>query len=156
GECHVAWFDPDHPRDHLPARRLQRPLRRLRLWHGPFRHGAWRRRSGRSARADPAGQTVIELSICNSITYFLRSRFMIGRGGSRNYVKEPYIRGRNVVRGVPPVAALPAQPPTARNSAKKIKRSPTMRPMRPFNFNTAAELFPAAIRKKKRAGFAYR
>ena len=34
--------------------------------------------------------------------------------------------------------------------------SPTMRPMRPFNFNTAAELFPAAIRKKKRAGFAYR
>ena len=31
-----------------------------------------------------------------------------------------------------------------------------MRPMRPFNFNTAAELFPAAIRKKKRAGFAYR
>jgi hypothetical protein len=28
--------------------------------------------------------------------------------------------------------------------------------MRPFNFNTAAELFPAAIRKKKRAGFAYR
>src|SRR6185437_15834390 len=31
-----------------------------------------------------------------------------------------------------------------------------MRPMRPFNFNTAAELFPAAIRTKKRAGFAYR
>ena len=31
-----------------------------------------------------------------------------------------------------------------------------MRPLRPFNFNTAAELFPAAIRKKKRAGFAYR
>ena len=31
-----------------------------------------------------------------------------------------------------------------------------MRPMRPFNFNTSAELFPAAIRKKKRAGFAYR
>src|SRR5919205_669880 len=31
-----------------------------------------------------------------------------------------------------------------------------MRPMRPFNFDTAAELFPAAIRKKKRAGFAYR
>ena len=25
-----------------------------------------------------------------------------------------------------------------------------------FSFNTAAELFPAAIRKKKRAGFAYR
>src|SRR6201986_1096497 len=31
-----------------------------------------------------------------------------------------------------------------------------MRPLRPFNFNTSAELFPAAIRKKKRAGFAYR
>jgi len=28
--------------------------------------------------------------------------------------------------------------------------------MRPFNYNTAAELFPAAIRKKKRAGFTYR
>jgi len=31
-----------------------------------------------------------------------------------------------------------------------------MRPVRPFNYNTSAELFPAAIRKKKRAGFAYR
>ena len=31
-----------------------------------------------------------------------------------------------------------------------------MRPLRPFNFNTSAELFPAAIRKKKRAGFTYR
>src|ERR1700761_3126722 len=31
-----------------------------------------------------------------------------------------------------------------------------MRPVRPFDFNTSAELFPAAIRKKKRAGFAYR
>ncbi|HEY0331734.1 MAG TPA: hypothetical protein VGC77_21885 [Rhodopseudomonas sp.] len=28
--------------------------------------------------------------------------------------------------------------------------------MAAFNYNTAAELFPAAIRKKKRAGFAYR
>jgi hypothetical protein len=28
--------------------------------------------------------------------------------------------------------------------------------MAAFSFNTAAELFPAAIRKKKRAGFAYR
>jgi len=26
--------------------------------------------------------------------------------------------------------------------------------MRPFSYDTAAELFPAAIRKKKRAGFA--
>ena len=31
-----------------------------------------------------------------------------------------------------------------------------MRPLRPFNFNTSAELVPAAIRKKKRAGFTYR
>lgn len=31
-----------------------------------------------------------------------------------------------------------------------------MRLMRPFDFNSAAELFPAAIRKKKRAGFTYR
>ena len=28
--------------------------------------------------------------------------------------------------------------------------------MAAFNYNTEAELFPAAIRKKKRAGFAYR
>ena len=28
--------------------------------------------------------------------------------------------------------------------------------MRPFSYSTSAELFPAAIRKKKRAGFAYR
>lgn len=28
--------------------------------------------------------------------------------------------------------------------------------MRPFSYDTSAELFPAAIRKKKRAGFAYR
>src|ERR1700736_6672271 len=36
---------------------------------------------------------------------------------------------------------------------KKDQRSLTMAS---FSFNTAAELFPAAIRKKKRAGFAYR
>jgi hypothetical protein len=56
----------------------------------------------------------------------------------------------------PPVAdLLPPEIPKL-DSAKKIKRSSTMRPLRPFNFNTSAELFPAAIRKKKRAGFAYR
>ena len=55
---------------------------------------------------------------------------------------------------VPPVAAF--GPPNPQANAKKIKRSLTMRPLRPFNFNTSAELFPAAIRKKKRAGFAYR
>src|SRR3979411_1516754 len=37
--------------------------------------------------------------------------------------------------------------------ASKKSRSVTMAA---FSFNTAAELFPAAIRKKKRAGFAYR
>src|SRR5260370_7587944 len=36
---------------------------------------------------------------------------------------------------------------------KKDQRSLTMAS---FSYNTAAELFPAAIRKKKRAGFAYR
>src|SRR5260370_8426756 len=36
---------------------------------------------------------------------------------------------------------------------KKDQRS---MPMASFSYNTAAELFPAAIRKKKRAGFAYR
>jgi hypothetical protein len=36
---------------------------------------------------------------------------------------------------------------------KKEQRSVIMAA---FSFNTAAELFPAAIRKKKRAGFAYR
>ncbi len=51
--------------------------------------------------------------------------------------------------------APPVEIPYLAN-AKKIKRSSTMRPLRPFNFNTSAELFPAAIRKKKRAGFAYR
>ena len=54
-----------------------------------------------------------------------------------------------------PLVAIRRHPPHPLVSAKN-KRSSTMRPMRPFNFNTAAELFPAAIRKKKRAGFAYR
>jgi hypothetical protein len=37
--------------------------------------------------------------------------------------------------------------------AFSLQRSLTMAS---FSYNTAAELFPAAIRKKKRAGFAYR
>jgi hypothetical protein len=59
------------------------------------------------------------------------------------------------VYGAPPGCGLTVakKSPFARARAKKDKRSSTMRP---FNFNTAAELFPAAIRKKKRAGFAYR
>jgi hypothetical protein len=39
--------------------------------------------------------------------------------------------------------------------AFSLKRS-EVPDMASFSFNTAAELFPAAIRKKKRAGFAYR
>src|SRR5207248_2461285 len=77
----------------------------------------------------------------------------------RIFVKQAYIRGRNGVHGALPGCGPPSpQSPFARATAlpKKIKRSSTMRLMRPFNFNTAAELFPAAIRKKKRAGFAYR
>jgi hypothetical protein len=48
-----------------------------------------------------------------------------------------------------------ADDPFANESQFSIndQRSPTMAA---FSFNTAAELFPAAIRKKKRAGFAYR
>src|SRR6516162_11425546 len=61
------------------------------------------------------------------------------------------------MRGEPPIAAQPFfKIPSRSRESQKNKRPPTMRPMRPFNFNTAAELFPAAIRKKKRAGFAYR
>src|SRR6202022_4731179 len=33
GERHVAWNDTRYTGDHLPAGRLQRPFRRLRLWH---------------------------------------------------------------------------------------------------------------------------
>src|SRR5258707_11382560 len=60
---------------------------------------------------------------------------------------------RRAARLRPAAAPIPT---LARATAEEDKRSSTMRLMRPFNFNTAAELFPAAIRKKKRAGFAYR
>jgi len=56
--------------------------------------------------------------------------------------------------GAPPGSGLTGTQKSIRpRSRQEDKRSLTMRP---FNFNTAAELFPAAIRKKKRAGFAYR
>jgi hypothetical protein len=56
--------------------------------------------------------------------------------------------------GAPPGSGLTVTQKSIRpRSRQEDKRSSTMRP---FNFNTAAELFPAAIRKKKRAGFAYR
>lgn len=44
-------------------------------------------------------------------------------------------------------------PPAARFHRIPIEKAETMAA---FNYNTEAELFPAAIRKKKRAGFAYR
>jgi hypothetical protein len=57
--------------------------------------------------------------------------------------------------GAPPLLAGPYDPFAIvhRVLTKKIRGSLTMAS---FSFNTAAELFPAAIRKKKRAGFAYR
>lgn len=50
--------------------------------------------------------------------------------------------------------ALPRDPPPA----IRFHRIPIEKAeiMAAFNYNTEAELFPAAIRKKKRAGFAYR
>src|ERR1700716_4585247 len=73
---------------------------------------------------------------------------------SRNFVKQAYIGGRNDVHGAPPGIAARRHPiPTRSTNEPKRLRSQTMRP---FSYDTAAELFPAAIRKKKRAGFAYR
>ena len=57
-------------------------------------------------------------------------------------------------RRAEPAVDIPRNPKSAKKrKAPKKRRSPTMRP---FSFNTSAELFPAAIRKKKRAGFTYR
>lgn len=51
-------------------------------------------------------------------------------------------------------AALPGRPHSGVVSIEsQIKKAEIMAA---FNYNTEAELFPAAIRKKKRAGFAYR
>ncbi len=51
-------------------------------------------------------------------------------------------------------AALPIDPSSGRLlHPLHIKKADNMAA---FNYNTEAELFPAAIRKKKRAGFAYR
>src|SRR3954463_6701333 len=56
--------------------------------------------------------------------------------------------------GAPPGIAAHRHPiPIRSRQEPKRLRSQTMRP---FSYDTAAELFPAAIRKKKRAGFAYR
>src|SRR4051812_10455090 len=52
----------------------------------------------------------------------------------------------------PPMWPTVIQSPLLLEEPKRL-RSPTMRP---FSYDTSAELFPAAIRKKKRAGFAYR
>jgi hypothetical protein len=45
------------------------------------------------------------------------------------------------------------RPPTVVSIESQIEKAEIMAA---FNYNTEAELFPAAIRKKKRAGFAYR
>jgi hypothetical protein len=51
-------------------------------------------------------------------------------------------------------AALPGRPHSGVVSIEsQIEKAEIMAA---FNYNTEAELFPAAIRKKKRAGFAYR
>src|SRR5947209_16002949 len=58
------------------------------------------------------------------------------------------------MHGAPPGSGSAGNPkPLSLAYARRRQEAFTMRP---FNFNTAAELFPAAIRKKKRAGFAYR
>src|SRR5215470_10538414 len=74
--------------------------------------------------------------------------------GSRISVKQAYIRERNDVHGAPRDCGPPSSNPHCSSlESQKRLRSQTMRP---FSYDTAAELFPAAIRKKKRAGFAYR
>src|SRR2546429_221483 len=77
----------------------------------------------------------------------------IGPVRSRISVKQAYIRVRNDVHGAPPGCGPPSSNPHSLPQEPKRLRSETMRP---FSYDTAAELFPAAIRKKKRAGFAYR
>src|ERR1044072_548850 len=78
----------------------------------------------------------------------------MSRFGGRIFVKEAYIRESNdcTVRLAIAAPTVIQSPLLIRKSRKRL-RSPSMRP---FSYNTAAELFPAAIRKKKRAGFAYR
>jgi hypothetical protein len=56
--------------------------------------------------------------------------------------------------GAPLCWAGPREP-FAMSLAFSSKRQGSLT-MASFSYNTAAELFPAAIRKKKRAGFAYR
>src|SRR6201992_2559827 len=57
--------------------------------------------------------------------------------------------------GAPPRLVGPAR--TVREPSRALtKNDKGSLTMASFSFNTAAELFPAAIRKKKRAGFAYR
>src|ERR1700745_1702787 len=84
-------------------------------------------------------------------------RFIFWSGQIRNSVKSAYIKGEMTCAVRRPLRLhRQSQTPVRSRLRQEDKRSSSMRPMRPFNFNTAAELFPAAIRKKKRAGFAYR
>src|ERR1700730_15707943 len=58
GEFDVAWNDTHHHSDHCAAGRLQRPVRRVRLWHGPFRNGPDRRHFGHTAGPGAARETI--------------------------------------------------------------------------------------------------
>lgn len=70
------------------------------------------------------------------------------------------MRGRYLVTGPPLVLAQPcnwAQPRSrVVRSIQTTRFEKGLSDMSSFSYATAAELFPAAIRKKKRAGFAYR
>ncbi len=61
-ESHVTWSDTRHHPDYFPAGRLQRPVRRLRLWHGPLRHGPRWRYSDRAAHPAAARQDLSHAS----------------------------------------------------------------------------------------------
>src|ERR1700724_422312 len=97
GECHVARNDTHHHRDYLPARRVQRPFWRLRLWHGPFRDGPWWRDFSRAAHPVAARQAVNQISCCKYKTYSLFSvaaaGFIIRPVRSRISPKRAYIKG---------------------------------------------------------------
>ena len=79
--------------------------------------------------------------------------FIIGPMTGRNWRKKAYIRVRSGMND--PGRAAPAidVSPGRIFHPLSIKKAEIMAA---FNYNTEAELFPAAIRKKKRAGFAYR
>ena len=83
--------------------------------------------------------------------------FIIRSVRSRISAKRAYIKDcpEMMCAGFPPRLAGPAR--TVRECTRALtKNDKGSLTMASFSYNTAAELFPAAIRKKKRAGFAYR